>query len=676
LMFVDKIILRHEENSFSFSFSAFEFISPAAVEYHYRLKDFETDWHKTNSLQRVATYTNLNAGLYTFQVKSSSVLSVRESKIVEITIQILPPWWKTWWAYVIYVTIFVGLLGLYLKIMRRQYILQQDFFVERVKHDKDIETSRMKLNFFTNITHEFRTPLTLILGPLEKLMDDFQHNQELRTELNVIQRNAQRLLDLINEILDFRKLEESSLQLKLGNHDIVRFVQLVALKFESHARLHNIAFHITHIPAPVMLMFDQTKLEKVLYNLFSNAFKFTPDGGRIECRISIDKNDLSEKGADMLLIEIEDNGSGIRKDEIGHIFERYFSGESRNTNFHTGIGLALSKEIIDLHKGVILARNNAANGACFTLKLPVSFQYITKEPIVDEIFVEKTNNLLNFEEPFLQNDAYYNTNTDADKKIILVVEDNDDIRNFVKHSFNDEYKVIEATNGEDALVVALEAIPDLIITDIMMPQMDGTVLCKTLKNDDRTSHIPIIIITALSELESRIQCIELGADSYIPKPFHLKHLQARVRQLIGLRVTLQQKYSENITKVHPNENMTVAVEQIKSADEIFLERTALIIEKKLGDSEFNLNALCLELGMKHPQLYRKVKALTGMSIKDFILSIRMKNATQLLLTGNFNIAEVGYMVGFSSPAYFTETFKKHFGQTPSDYLKTGDPDCS
>jgi signal transduction histidine kinase/ligand-binding sensor domain-containing protein/DNA-binding response OmpR family regulator len=663
----ESITLHHTENSFSFTFSALDYANTSKVDYYYKMDGFDLDWRKADYRNRSASYTNLDAGNYAFKVKLASGVNDIDGIPVELNVSILPPWWRSWWAFLLYFCVVGGLFTFYLNITISRIKLQRRLFFEKHEHEKDLEINRIKENFYTNITHEFRTPLTLILGPLEHLTEKYKTDSYISEQVQVIKRNANRLLLLINELLDFRKIEASSMHLKVSEENIVDFFSQIARSFESHAEIHNIGLRIEPQQNEIKVWFDKNKLEKVFYNILSNALKYTPDGGTIQCRISLSNQQY-------VSIEVEDNGIGIPENELIQIFRKYFTAENAIEQYSTGIGLYLTKEIVEMHKGEISARNNTKRGSCFKVRLKLGnnhFSFTELNNSNSNTLIPSTDSMVSVNDAFeVQEDTLIQSDDNGnDKSIILLVEDNDEVRTFIKNELNTKYEVIEAANGKIGLEMAFECIPDLIISDVMMPELDGRSLCLQLKNNPLTSHIPIILLTALSDIENRIEGLDMGADSYITKPFHPRHLTVRVSKLLELRKVLQEKYSiqigqkQNIFNYQP-----LDVEKL-SVDELFMQRIISIVEKHLPDSDFELDDLCNEMGMKYLQLYRKVKAITNLSLKQFILTLRMKTAEKQLETGKFTISEVAFGVGFSSPTYFSETFKKHFGITPTEYIR-------
>lgn len=663
----DLVKFHHTENSFSFTFSALDYANTSKVDYYYKMDGFDQNWRKADYRNRSASYTNLDAGNYTFKVKLVSGLNDKASSPVELRVEILPPWWRTWWAFLLYFIVIGGLLTFYLNITISRIKLQRKLFFEKHEREKELEINRIKENFYTNITHEFRTPLTLIIGPLEHLTEKYKTDNFFSDQVHVIKRNANRLLLLINELLDFRKIEARSMHLNVSEENIVDFFAQIARSFEAHAEIHHIEFSIDPPQHEIKVWFDKNKLEKVFYNILSNAFKYTPDGGNIQCRIRL-------SGQQHVSIEVEDSGIGIPENELIQIFRKYFTAENAVEQYSTGIGLYLTKEIVEMHKGEISARNNPERGTCFDVRLKLGnghyalteLEYSSSDFLIpSKDSIAPTDEELKEEE----NTAIQSDDQGNDKSIILVVEDNDEVRAFIKTELNSKYEVIEAANGKRGLEMAYECIPDLIISDVMMPELDGISLCFQLKNNPLTSHIPIILLTALSDIENRIEGLDMGADSYITKPFHPRHLSVRVSKLLELRKILQEKYKIQVGQEQKGFDYQPHELEKLSVDELFMQRIVAIVENHLSDSDFELDDFCNQMGMKYLQLYRKVKAITNLSLKQFILTLRMKTAEKLLETGKFTISEVAFDVGFSSPTYFSETFKKYFGITPTEYMK-------
>jgi len=659
------LVLNHNEKSFSITFNALDYANILEKNYYYRLDGFDRTWRKADNETKIAVYTNLDAGKYNFKVKMVSGIDDYESEPISLEIRVLSPVWLRWWAFMIYLILISILAGVFLHITMARIRLNRFLQTEKIQHERDLEISRIKDDFYTKVTHEFRTPLTLVLGPMEQISEKYKTDSYLEEQINFIKRNVNRLLLLINELLDFGKMENEGMQVSVSEMDIVNYFKLVASSFETHARIHKINFTVNSDLPEIKVWFDKNKLDKVFYNLLSNAFKFTEDNGTIECRIIALNQFVS--------VLVKDNGIGIPEDDLKNVFTKYFSASNSDSQFSTGIGLYLSREIVLLHKGTISARSNADKGSCFEVNLPLGNAHFSQREIefnnikpVKYIPVESAND---DSQIFVNENLHINVENEENRAVILIVEDNADVRTFIKSILEEKYEILEASNGQQGLEMAFDNIPDLVVSDIMMPGLDGRSLCVKLKNDERTSHIPIILLTALSDIENRIEGLDLGADSYITKPFYPKHLNVRVKKLLQLRKILHEKYNQQIDQVqfglkyNPQEIIKASV------DEQFLQLLIEIIEKHMADSNFEINDLCNEVGMNYLQLYRKVKAITNLTLKQFIMTIKMKTAAKMIGTGKFNISEVAYDVGFSSPAYFSESFKKYFGISPTEYLQ-------
>jgi signal transduction histidine kinase/ligand-binding sensor domain-containing protein/DNA-binding response OmpR family regulator len=665
----DFIAIQHIHKSFSFTFSSLDYARIAKPDLFYMMEGFDNQWRKIVFPDRTINYTNLDPGTYTFKVKSVPTEGETDHTTIEMRMVILPPWWKTWWAYLSYFVVFLSVTILVVYFVVNRLKLRHNYLIEKNQKEREIEIGRIKDNFYTSITHEFRTPLTLVLGPLESIIQKYKDDHYLSNHIQLMKKNTTRLLVLINEMLDFKKLEADALQLNVSESNFSEFFFQIAENFKLYAHTRKISFLIDIEDKHVQLWFDRIRLERAFYNLLSNAVKYTPEKGTIRCSLQkMDDNYVS--------VKIVDSGIGIPKNEIGDVFKKYYSALNAKGYESTGLGLYLTKEIIELHKGTIHVVNNEAAGASFEVILKLGKTHFDKASLSDNQ-TPHTSFDSEFSRPDIvpeingkiDRQGYEHKTPSCDKPVILVVEDNHDVRSFLTSELGERYRLLEAANGAQGLEMAQNQIPDLIITDIMMPIMDGRNLCSILKHDVRTSHIPIIMLTALSDIENRITGLEMGADSYISKPYHPKHLNVRIEKLLNLRKTLQKKYSLQIEQAHQTFSYTAGKVEKLSADELFLQRLVKAIEGNISDSNYQLDDLCSDMGMNYLQLYRKVKAVTNLSIKQFILTIKMRNAAKMLESGKFNISEVAYDVGFSSPAYFSETFKKHFSLTPTEYTR-------
>ncbi len=534
------------------------------------------------------------------------------------------------------------------------------------------EATKAKLIFFTNISHEFRTPLTLILGPLENILHTKNLTAELRSQLEMMLRNAQRLLRLINQLMDLRKIDNEKMYLQAGLFDIVSFTRNIKEAFDEIAKQKQIEFTLESEIDGELIYFDRDKVDKILFNLLSNAFKFTSALGTVA--IIIRKVIHSFNGGDekdAIEIEIRDNGPGISEKNISRIFERFYQAEEQQGNVYpgTGIGLPLSKSFIELHKGDISVKSKPGYGASFFVHFQLGKEHLADseissidteyERIGRNIIDEVTDNdeLLEKGDSESEKDIYF------DKPLLMIVEDNADVARFIKSCLADDYRVMTASNGIEGFEKMYIEEPDLIICDVMMPEMDGLEFTRKLKSDIRTCHIPVILLTALSTHEQKIEGLETGADSYIAKPFNKKHLQVRVRQLIESRQKIRKHYQQDVLSQFTSDS------KISKLDQDFLKKCSAIIDKHITETEYGVEQLSLEIGLSRVHVYRKIKHLTGLSVSEFIRNLKLKKAAVLLSESGRSVAEIAYETGFSSPSYFSKCFKDLFNLTPSEYVQ-------
>ena len=669
-----EISLSHRANNFSLEFAALHYSSPENNRYAYQLEGYDEDWVYTNANRRYASYNNLKPGTYVFKVKASNADNVWNPEYARLIIQVGTPPWKSWWAIALYGLLLLGFLYTFRYYTLNKIRLENDLEIQHREHQKTKEMNQMKLNFFTQISHEFRTPLTLIIGPVQELVEKGKKlsKTEICRHLKLIDSNAKHLLRLIDQLLYFSKSEYGHMKYRTEQGDLIAFTQQVCDCFYYLAQKKNIYlnFHTDH--EELLICLDWDKIEKILNNLLSNAIKFTPENGEIHFRIYIENGIfVSNSPVDgKINIEIQDTGVGIPAKQITRIFDSFYqaSVEEHDLPIGYGIGLALTKKLVELHKGTIKVKSTEGIGTTFNIQLPYSSN--TLESKEGNKIVENGHFLF-------ENGDYAKRTADVDlnlspilaqnkmgnfsqKPLILIVDDNPDIRTYLRKSLQDTYSVLEAENGKDGWKQALEYVPVIVISDIMMPIMDGNQLCELLKSDERTNHIPIILLTAKSAIEHKIEGLQAGADAYLAKPFHPRHLEVRIQKLIELRAKLREKYKTNIHAPIPNQ-------EILSEDEVFLQKVSTIIERHLIDTDFKVNQLEHELGMSHMQLYRKLKALTDQSANEFIRSVRLNKAATLLKSSNLNVSEVAYQVGFNSPSYFIKCFRKEFGILPKVY---------
>ena len=662
---VEQINLDYTDDHLLIEFASIEYNNPGDINYAYKLDGFDENWIYTDAEKRYAFYSNLDPGVYTFLVKGTNSQGVWLNDATKLIIRISPPVWETIWFRMLFVLVFFLLVVAVIRYRTRS-LLRQKKTLEKLVKEKTAEAheaNERKLKFFTSMSHEFRTPLTLILGPLEHIRETLSPDHLIENQLSVIQKNAHRLLRLINEILDLRKLETNSMRVHLVKDDLVHFITNIYNAFKTSAIRKTIDLSFSHSQNSFITWFDPGKIEIILYNLISNALHFAPANGKIKIRFAF--NSLDNK----LLLSVEDTGKGIDSSETEKIFERFYQSKtgSNYTKKGTGIGLSLTKEIVELLNGNISVVSISPHGTRFNIELPVLNKKETTntEYVFDEYATAEPNYgfLSQFiEEPELEIiPTQIEENTIEEKEYtILLVEDDKDMRSFIKSSLMDSYKIYEAENGNKAIDKAKTLQPNLILSDIMMPEMDGIEFCKMVKGDFSTSHIPIILLSAQTTLELQLEGFETGADAFIPKPFSKKYLETRVKAIINSRDKLLTAFIKNL-------NTTPKEITVSSVDEIFLNRTKEIIEKNLENPEFGVDELSSLVGVSRTLLHMKLKKLTNCSTGEFIRIIRLKRACQLLKKKSYRVSDICYMVGFNDPQSFSKSFKKQFGETPTQY---------
>jgi len=554
--------------------------------------------------------------------------------------------------------------------VQKQAITRQNEELRRISIELE-EATKAKMVFFTNISHEFRTPLTLMIGPLENILSDRKISVELRGQLQMMLRNATRLLRMINQLMDLRKIEDEKMKINAGEYDIISFIMEIKEAFNELAARKNISFSLNTALDEQLLYFDRDKVDKILFNLLSNAFKFTSESGSIDININKVLHNFNGYEKEAVEIEIRDNGIGIAEDSLNRIFERFYQVEQDKGNIGagTGIGLPLSKGFVDLHHGDIIVKSKKGEGSSFVVYFQMGKAHFANDEIsTKEIEFNRIDKQI-FPE-ISQEDAdaesrsqTYISDDYENMPLILIVEDNADVSKFIKSCLIDNYRIMTASNGVDAFEKIYIDQPDLIISDVMMPEMDGFEFTKKLKSDIRTSHIPVILLTALSSHESKIEGLETGADSYIAKPFNKKHLQVRVKQLIENRQKIRKHYQQDVITQFVKEN------KISQLDSSFLKKCNAIIEKHLTENEYGVEQMSVEIGLSRVHVYRKIKHLTGLTVSEFVRNIKLKKAAVMLQESGKTIAEVAYETGFSSPSYFSKCFKDLYSISPTDFVQ-------
>ncbi|MGB6151807.1 MAG: two-component regulator propeller domain-containing protein, partial [Pricia sp.] len=656
--FTKSVSLAHHQANFSIDFALPNFINPANNRYKYRMLGLDGQWSYTD--QNRATFTIQNAGNYVFEIMGANNDGVWNTEPTTLQIDIAPVPWRSTWAFVLYGLLIVSALAGLGWIVRSKSRLRHQLDLEHFESRQNQEINKAKLQFFTNISHEFRTPLTLIAGPLQQLLQDYRGSSFMYKKLLVMESNANHLLQLINRLMDFRKFENHQFKLEAAEGNIVKFLREIFLSFSEFAKNGGYTYNFETSSDTILVYYDRKKLEHVFYNLISNAFKYTPKKGAVTLRIEEEDHQIA--------IEVEDSGVGIPEQFREKVFDRFFEIERSKSTLEsmpqgTGIGLSIAKNSVILHHGDIAVVPKKTKGSIFRVLLPLGREHLTSEEILKNFKFSDDTTLYTTQlrqPPTELNLPSTDVVGDAEKETILVVEDNAPLRHFIRDLLKDTYNIIESGDGKDALKKAIRIMPDLIVSDVVMPVMVGTELCAQIKADLRTSHIPVILLTSRTSLVYKFEGLESGADDYISKPFDLKEFQLRIKNLIDATKRLKRKFSET-HPFTPNE-MTVS-----SMDEDLLKKAVQIVEENIGNDQFDITSFGEELGISRTLLFMKIKAWTNFTPNEFIQEIRMKRALQLLEQSHLNISQIAYQVGFNSPKYFSRCFQKRFGETPSKY---------
>jgi signal transduction histidine kinase/DNA-binding response OmpR family regulator len=718
----DMLTLSYKVREFSFEFSALDYDQTDKIRYAYFLEGFDEEWNYVGTDRRFVSYTTLKGGEYTLHINAALVEGNWSSDPLTLQIRVIPPLWERFWfissailililsvvAYNRYRTIALKQRKQVLELQVRERTQQIEGQKEQLEmqnleiieqrdklmdlNKKVQQANQHQMRFFTHMSHEFRTPLTLIISPLEEMIGEMEGKGRLLNRLLLVKRNAKRLLHLVNQLMEVRRIKTGNVQIKAMEFDLVKFLENISQPFSSLARQRNIDYEFSPARKSILTYADREKLEIIFYNLVSNAIKYTPEGGRIHIDISLEdsstcmderhdpgivivrpKGDIPGK---YISIKVIDSGIGIEQEQLKEVFKRFYKAPAGNPNLSlgTGIGLYLTKELVRAHRGYLSVWSAPGKGSEFRFMIPCGKDYLSENEIIGRI-----------ERPSLANRENLNASVLADsfesakgskpripltesqklvsiKPLILVVDDDIELCEFISDYLSSEFEVMIAENGAEGLDKAKQYLPDLILSDNMMPVMDGYELCHSLKSELQTSHIPFVLVSARSDEADMVEGLEAGADDYIIKPFELKVLEAKIRTLIETRQKLRTLFSSSllsdIRKVTTN-----------SVDNKFLKQSIEIVENHLMDSEFGVQSLADHLNISRSLLHKKLTAVVGQSANDFIVSIRLKHSVKLILEGNKKISEIAYLVGFNDPKYFTRCFKKHFGKTPSEYLQ-------
>jgi signal transduction histidine kinase/ligand-binding sensor domain-containing protein/DNA-binding response OmpR family regulator len=668
--YTDQITLKYNQDVFAFEYSALNYISSQDNQYAYKLEGFENNWNYVGPV-RTANYTNIDPGEYVFKVIASNNDGIWNEAGRTLKIHILPPFWRTWWAYLIESLLIIFIVYSILNFIISRQKMKNDLRLEQLELEKMYELDQMKTRFFSNISHEFQAPMTLIVSPLEKLNASDSIDRKSKQSIGMILRNVQRLQRMISQLKDAQKIETGDLTLQLSTGDIIAFLKETVNSFREYAIDHQMQLDFLCDTDREIAWFDADKLDKILYNLLSNAFKYTPDGGYVKVHVGIisPKGDIKTPNeiphVRHIAISVEDNGIGIPKDKINMITKRFFRVDEDGQGYTegSGIGLAFVNELVKLYHGLITVKSTEGKGSVFTVHIPLDEKYLDEQQVVSK-FIRTPIQRKDFDSLMVPDMTSQDESmgiVPGDAPLVLIVEDDKDIRDYIRDSLRDHYQIITAEDGVKGLDQAKRLIPDLIISDIKMPHMDGIELCNRLKDSEKTSHIPIILLTAYSSKQSKIEGLKKGADAYLAKPFNVDMLNAQIMNLLNSRKQLRKKFSTDFL-VGP-ENMN-----IKDVDERFLQKVVEVIEKNISDTSLNADSLGKKVGMSRTQLYRKIRGLTDQTVNEFIKNIRLKRAAQLLGEKRVTITEVAYAVGFNDLTYFARCFKKQYQKSPSEYI--------
>lgn len=652
-----ELVLKHKQNIISISYAALDYSNPQAIQYAYKMDGLETSWNFAGN-QRTANYINLPKGKYTFRVKSTNGDGEWTENEKSLTIVKLPSFWESAWGFLFYFVVFILLSALV------SYIL---FVIFRLRNEIAVEhrISDMKIRFFTDISHELRTPLTLIVSPIENLMRKEPLSESARAQIQIVQRNTNRLLRLINQILDFRKVQNRKMKLIVEAIPVSDFIKEICLSFQKLAEEKSIALVVTDNTQGAQLWADKDKFEKIFFNLISNAFKFTRSNHSIEVIIS--------ETAHSVTVTVHDQGVGISNEKLRLLFDRFESFANPQMAFQasTGIGLSLTKELVELHGAKIEVESETGKGTSFHVIFRKGFDHFGKK---DEIFLH------DLEEP----DAPWSPTPNApvdefvevdfakeekesmanDRPVLVLAEDNKELQGFLHSTLRISYDVYVADNGIKALELASSINPDLIVSDIMMPDMDGLELVQKLKESIETSHIPIVLLTAKTDIESKLEALEMGVDDYITKPFSLSFLEARIENLLKIRTQLQSYFKTSLT----SGIITLAKPQVTNLDELFMSKTLTFLEVNYRNSEISIDDIAQHAGVSRSSFFKKLKSLTGLAPVDFIREFRIQKAAQLIEAGETNVSQIAYNVGINDTRYFSKCFKQKYGINPSEAI--------
>jgi signal transduction histidine kinase/ligand-binding sensor domain-containing protein/DNA-binding response OmpR family regulator len=676
IIFTDKIKLTRKDYAFAFEFAALTFKSQNKIKYAYKLENFDDNWIYTDARKRYAAYSHLRPGDYTFMIKSTNKDGIWNDDVTEIEIKVLPAYWETIWAFFIYGIILLLLLYYFRSQILARARYKHNLQLERIEREKAEEYNDMKLRFFTNISHEFKTPLTLILGPINKLLSLNRLDNKIKEQLSLMHSGSKRLLRLVSQLMEFRKVETGNLELKISRNDIIPVLKDTAFSFKSKSIQNKIKYSLKIPVKSAFVWFDQNVVETIVYNLLSNAFKFTPEYGKIRLSLKFmnEKGEIiipNQKDERYLQLNVSDTGIGIPKERMDTLFKRFYQiRKSEEQKRGTGIGLALCKDLVEIHHGEISVESEQGAGTDFTVKIPIHDSFFDKKEFIDDeeaikgkqvipgfieeetevILIDEDISTVEFKEPEI-----------PDAPVILIIEDDIELVKYIGSLLEIKYKVLTSNSCEKGMEILIKEEPELIILDIMMPGMSGLDLCQKIKTDIRISHIPVILLTALTSVEDRIKGLSTGADSYISKPFHPEHLIVSIEKLIEQRKQLKIHFQKEL--YHKPDTTG-----LPSIDEKFLKKVMDYIERNISEPELKVETISNEIGISTTHLYRKIKSLTDLSPNELIRKVRLKKAAEFLSSKQSTISEVMYEVGFSNHSYFAKCFHEEFGFSPREFL--------
>lgn len=651
----EEIVIPYSIDAFAFEFASLDFARSDKIRYAYRLEGVDGQWQYTDASRRYAPYANLYQGTYRFQVRATHEDGTWSGPAAQVRVRVLTAPWKTPGAYAVYLLLLIALgYGLRVYTLARWRLLNE-LKLERMERTQARELNEMKLRFFTNISHEIRTPLTLILGPLEQLIAANIADLSIRNQLQTMRTNANRLALLINQLLDFRKQETGHTRLKVVKADLVKFTREICLSFQEFAQRKQVRFQCEDAEPTLPLWFDPQQMEIILYNLLSNAIKFVPEGGRVRVRTAT--------GPDGAELTVENDGDPIPAEDLPFIFDRFykFDREYAGNYLGSGIGLALTKGLVELHGGTISVESPPGGPTVFRIVFRMGKAHFTEEQFATDF--RSGEDVQHYRLPAGPETAGRPEPAGPEAPLLLLVEDNPDVRQYLTEIFRPAYRLLSAGEGAEGLRLALQHQPDVVVSDIMMPEMDGLELCRRLKTDITTSHIPVILLTARTSLVFRAEGLETGADDYVTKPFSPGILMLRVKNLIESRRRLRERFGSQL-RLEPKEVT------LTTPDEELLRKAIAIVERHMDDSTFDVNRFAHEIGMSRPVLYRKIPALTNYTPNEFIRMIRLKRAAQLLRQNVLSVADICYSTGFQTPKYFSKCFKEAYQVSPSEYART------